>query len=264
MKKNNQFFPKKSLGQNFLIDLNIIKKIINLIGPGPKDSILEIGPGRGALTQHLINSCKRLILIERDQGLAFYIKKKWPWTELILMDARNAPWDRIHEKINKIVGNLPYNIASRLIWDICSTCTNLDLMVFTIQKEVAEKIAAKAGQKKYGLFSAWVQTFCDVELKFLIGPNCFFPRPKVQSQVVILRPKKNIVLDKVAQKRLSIFLKFCFKCPRKQLGNILRDSWNPDIDNYIGMRGFTKKTRPGMLTPKDFYELSRILYNFNR
>ena len=255
------FYPKKSLGQNFLIDQNIAKKIIGLLSLSSGDKVLEIGPGQGALTKYLNKNDIKLILIEKDKDLAISLKKEWPHLDILLMDALTFPWDKITGKLNKIIGNLPYNIASTLIWEICAHCFNIDLMVFTIQKEVAEKIGAKVGEKKYGPLSIWVQTFCEVKLEFSISPTCFNPRPKVMSQVITLRPR-NITLDNVTKKKLSRTLKLCFKTPRKQLGNILKKAWNPVIDKYLQKHSLKKEMRPQMLSPKNYLDLSKII-NFS-
>ncbi len=252
------FFPKKSFGQNFLVDKNIAKKIVELIGPNEEDKIIEIGPGKGALTQYLVDSSGYVLGIEKDKTLAFFLKREL-CVDVVLMDAMKFPWSRIRGKFNKIIGNLPYNIASSLIWDIVSNCGMVEKMVFTVQREVAQKIGARVGDKKYGVLSVWVQTFCDVKLGFTIGPSSFSPPPKVVSQVVVFSPKR-IDIEKDLKKRLIKTLRICFSSPRKQIGNLLKNYWNPVLKTLFEKRGLKKDFRPQRLTPQDFMEISKVIF----
>ncbi len=252
-------YPKKQLGQNFLIDKNIITKIIHLIEPEVEDVILEIGPGKGALTRYLAQMAKSLIAVEKDKGLIYDLNKDIPDAQFILMDALTFPWHRANGYFTKIVGNLPYNIATTLIFDIVAHFSRGKLMVFMVQKEVAEKICAKPGDKKFGVLSAWIQTFCDVKADIIIKPTCFYPRPKVLSQVILLIPKK-IELNKNTQEKLKKTIKTCFNNPRKQLKTILKNRWNSDLDDFFKKNKIREDARPNMLTPEQYLQLAETIY----
>ena len=252
------FIHKKSLGQNFLKDPNVLRKIVSIISPRESDKIIEIGPGQGALTGYLENSAGSILTIEKDMELGFYIKKNFN-VDVLVMDALDVCWSKINGKFNKIVGNLPYNIATTLIWDIAANSIGVEKMVFTVQKEVAEKIGAKVGEKKYGALSVWIQSFCDIRLEFQINPGSFFPRPKVMSQVIVLTPKK-IFLDKKTKTGLLKTLRICFSSPRKQLKNLLKCYWNEEVEEVFKRQKLSENMRPNMLSCEDYLELSKAIF----
>ncbi len=251
--------PKKALGQNFLIDKNIIQKIICVAEIDKRDHILEIGPGRGALTLPLYERAGRYIGVERDKKLALYLKQMEPGLFLIVMDGLTLPWKRVQKgSINKIIGNLPYNIASRLIWEISGFSRGYDRMVFTVQKEVAERICATAGEKNYGPLGVWVQIFCETKIEFFISPKCFRPIPKVTSATISLFPRRDVVFSEEDKKKLAFVIKSCFRSPRKQLGNLLKKSWSSDIEEFFQKEGLNRKMRPGELTPDQYKKLMEV------
>ena len=250
--------PKKSLGQNFLIDKNIIEKILAVAEISHRDRVLEIGPGRGALTLPLYERTEMYVGVERDIDLALYLKEIEPDISLIVMDALRFCWKKMEEGrlINKIIGNLPYNIASRLIWDICGFSRGYDKMVFTVQKEVAQRICAKVGEKNYGPLGVWVHIFCETKIEFFISPKCFRPVPKVTSATISLFPRKDVMLSEEEKKKLAFVIKYCFRSPRKQMGNLLKSKWSFDIEKFFQKEGLNKKMRPGELTPEQYKKLT--------
>lgn len=252
-------YPKKHLGQNFLIDKNIITKIINLIDPKESDVILEIGPGRGALTTYLAQRAKSLIAVEKDKELIFDLKRNIPYAKFILMDALTFPWNRASVYFTKIVGNLPYNIATTLIFDIVPHFDTGKFMVFMVQKEVAEKICAKVGEKKFGILSVWIQTFCNVYADIIIKPTCFYPKPKVLSQVILLKPK-GIRLSEQTKQKLKKAIKLCFNNPRKQLKSILKVHWNNKLEEFFRQNQIRIDARPNALNPEQYLQLSEIIF----
>lgn len=251
-------YPKKHLGQNFLIDNNIISKIVEIIDPNEDDFILEIGPGQGAITTHLAKKARLVFAIEKDRELIVELKNLLTNVQLILMDALNFPWERGNNRFTKIVGNLPYNIATTLIFDIVPNFSHGKNMIFMVQKEVADKICAQVGTKNYGLLSVWVQTFCDTTKSILVKPTCFYPRPKVLSQVVILKPK-GVTLSQQKLTKFKNTLKFCFNRPRKQLKSILKHRWNESVDEFFEQNQIDLKSRPNMLTHENYLQLSEII-----
>ncbi len=190
-------FLKKSLGQNFLIDKNVIKKIINSVQIKNKN-IIEIGPGKGALTKEILKKDpKSFLLIEKDDMLSkilkdkFFDKKK---IKIVNQDVLKFNFSKIKKK-SIIFGNLPYNISSQILVKIIklkglsSKCSDI---IFMFQKELGEKIIANFPSSNYGRISILSSYKLNTINKFNISPNCFFPKPKVQSMVIHFQPKKKI------------------------------------------------------------------------
>lgn len=216
---------KKSLGQNFLQDKNIAHKIVDALKIEPSDRLMEIGPGPGMLTRFILEAGpSSLSLVEKDDAMAAAWAKEAAKESLPIsvmnMDALKIDWPSYVEPI-KIIGNLPYNVASPLIWDIVSLTPGLKRAVFMVQKEVGERLAAAASSSAYGALSIWVQSFTRPRLEFLVPPQVFKPRPKVYSAVVSFEPLPKEEWPEKPEV-LSYILKMFFQQRRKQLGGILR------------------------------------------
>ncbi len=251
--------PKKHLGQNFLIDNNIIEKIISVAEIGDKDRVLEIGPGKGALSLPLYSRAGLYVGVEKDLELALYLRAIEPEMSIVVMDAQRLSWEKVQRlSINKVLGNLPYNIASLLIWDICAFAKGYDRFVFTLQKEVAERICSRAGDRNYGPLGVWVQVFCETKMEFLVSPNSFRPIPGVTSAVVSLVPRRDVTLSKEEKKKLAFVIKYCFRSPRKQIGNLLKKKWSSDMDEFFQKEGLDRKMRPCELTFVQYKKLMRL------
>lgn len=259
MKNMHEPKAKKSLGQNFLQDKNIARKIVKAIQIGPSDQIIEIGPGPGMLTGFILDAGPaELTLIEKDNYLAQNRSDEAalqlvPVT-VLNMDAMKVDW-RSYTAPCKVCGNLPYNVASPLMWDIVSRATGLTRAVFMIQKEVGERLCAKPSTSAYGALSIWVQSFCNVELQFLVPPQVFKPCPKIYSAVVSFaplpaaeRPQKPEVL--------SYLLKMFFQQRRKQLGGILR-AHGYDT-SALEVHGINPMDRPENLSVAQYKALAQI------
>lgn len=251
--------PKRSLGQNFLRDENIARNIVSALDIGPGDHVLEIGPGRGALTKHIVErNPKRFLVLEKDDALADALET-WPRPpEIHRGDALAFPWESLAaDGPWKIVGNLPYNIASPLMWDIVSRAP-LALAVFMVQLEVGLRIKAPHDCKQYGALSVWIQNYVGVELLFKVPPQVFYPPPKVTSAVLRFSPK---VVQPTAQAgaALTKALHLCFQSRRKQLGTILKSK---GINNYVQVLealGIDPAQRPETLEPERFLALANSL-----
>ncbi len=253
--------PSRRFGQNFLIDSNICKKIVRHLEPQPNEAVIEIGPGKGALTEWLLAYETKLILLERDIYLARRLKQSWPHVPVIVADAMQVNWKKINRlSYNKVIGNLPYNIAGSLIWILVSNLINFSKMVFTVQKEVAQRMTAQAGNKTYGPLTVWIQNFAQIKYEFTISPQVFRPRPKIDSAVISIYP---ISLESYPQdpEKLSKIINICFQKRRKQLGKILQSYWTSDIDKWLEIQGLEKECRPEQLSPLQFRGLSQIIKN---
>lgn len=252
---------KKSLGQNFLIDQNICRKIVDAVRPGEDDFIIEIGPGQGALTGHLAGAgVRKLVAIEMDDSLAQRLNAEYPLLEVVRMDATKYPWSELNETGPcKIIGNLPYNVGSKLIWDIVSTVTTLERAVFMVQHEVAQRLTAEPGNKTYGGLTAWVKNFCTTNYLFKVPPTVFRPKPKVDSAVVSFSPLPvEARLRNDEKEGLARLIKQLFQQRRKQVRTILKKQWTPEVEQWFVDQGIEPTIRPEKLTPEQFASLSRL------
>lgn len=248
--------PKKSLGQHFLINQGICRKIVDLLAPAPADNLLEIGPGPGALTSFLLKAAhRRMLLIEKDDWWARE-RLKDGGAEILAMDALEFPWRNLcAEGEWKLVGNLPYNIASPLIWDIVADCHCWLRAVFMVQKEVGERICARPGSRCYGALSVWVQCHARAFLEFTVKPNSFRPPPRVDSCVIRLEPLPDQPLFPA---RLKQLLALCFQQRRKQLGGIFRRAAQPVLEAGLEKLGLDPRLRPENLDCGQFLALARF------
>ncbi len=253
-------FAKRSLGQNFLCDPNTARRIVAALDIGPQDRVLEIGPGRGALSEHVCAAGPAVYrTLEKDSTLAAELRRVLPGVDVLEADALAYPWHGLSQDGTwKLLGNLPYNIASPLIWDIAATGSGIERAVFMVQYEVAERLCAQAGCKAYGALGAFVGNFMHARLLFKVGPQVFRPRPKVDSGVVLFLPRPDRP-DEKSSLALARLLRMCFQKRRKQLGNILKDIYGPELEDFLSKRCLTRATRPEELSPDTFRELAQLL-----
>jgi len=258
---------KKSLGQHFLHDSGICRRIVAALDLGPGDRVLEIGPGPGALSRWIAEARPAAYAaVEKDTALARDFGRAYPGAAVAAADALDCRWERLAPEGEwKLAGNLPYNVASPLIWEMVSRCRGMERLVCMVQKEVGRRLAAAPGSGEYGALSVWVQSFVAVRRLFDVGPGAFVPRPRVDSAVLALRPLPDGPLRRPAGQAgfrpaaLSGLLRQCFQQRRKQLGGILRSRWSSRVEEWLGARGLAPSVRPEELSPSDFQMLSNIL-----
>ncbi len=252
---------KKSLGQHFLKDVRISTRIVDLLRIEPKDRVLEIGPGPGALTDIIhARGPAEFRLIEKDSHWAGYHARQErtePKIDVLNADALDFPWESL-EGPWKLISNLPYNVGSPLIWDMVSRIPELVRAVFMVQKEVAERLYAKPGTHDYGALSVWVQSFVRVEWGFVVGPGSFSPPPKVDSAVVTFVPLPQEERPGHPE-ALARVLKLCFQLRRKQLQSILKRAGYADAAERLAGLGIAPEARPETLSPRTFQALARVL-----
>jgi 16S rRNA (adenine1518-N6/adenine1519-N6)-dimethyltransferase len=249
---------KRSLGQNFLVDQNVAVKIVASLQTEPGEIVLEIGPGNGALTGLLAQRARRVLALEKDLSLARRIKGCWPEIGVIGGDALRFDWRRLEGRVDRVVGNLPYNVASPIMWELARSGRGLRRLVFTVQKEVAQRVASPPGSREYGGLSVWMQSFVRVRHGFEVSRNVFQPRPGVTSAVLILEPRP--VSERPADPdSLSRLIHLCFQKRRKQLARILRERWNESLEDWLRREGLDRRHRPEDLSPAQFESLSRVL-----
>jgi 16S rRNA (adenine1518-N6/adenine1519-N6)-dimethyltransferase len=212
---------RQKLGQHFLVAGRILERIARAACGDHVPLVVEIGPGRGALTEKLLEHADRVAAIELDHSLADYLRARFPQVTLLEANALDADWSQWGAGV--LTGNLPYYIATPLISRYLRSPGLLKHAVFLIQKEVAERITAKPGTRDYGYFSVECQFLAHAEFLLTVPPGAFQPPPKVDSAVVRLTPKP-------APADTDVFLRFvsvCFRQKRKTLRNNLRGFYDP-------------------------------------
>ena len=238
----------------------LAQRIVHLLDIGPHDRVLEIGPGPGALSGFLrLAGPGALVLLEKDAHWAAE-RQRANEGQAVIMDALRLPWERITSAWPwKLIGNLPYNIASPLIWDAVSLARGLTRAVFMVQKEVALRIAAPPGGKSYGALSVWVQSFVSPKIAFSVGPGMFNPPPKVDSAVIVLTPlPPGQRADRPEE--LARLLRLCFQNRRKQLQTIFKQNKMEHALHVLQDMKINPQNRPETLSPLLFQELSSKLY----
>lgn len=222
-----QHKARKRFGQNFLIDHGIIRDIVRSVHPHKDDVIVEIGPGKGAITQLLADACNNLNVIELDRDLVPWLKVKFekhPNFQLFQADALQFDFSQLitADKPLRIVGNLPYNISTPLIFHLLSYANKVQDMHFMLQKEVVKRMAAQPGESAYGRLGIMVQYYCAVEDLFDVPPTSFDPAPKVDSAIVRLIPHKQLPHVANNIKTLETLVNVAFQQRRKTLRNSLK------------------------------------------
>ena len=254
-------FAKKSLGQNFLTDKNIIKKIINLVTIKNKN-IIEIGPGEGALTNEILyRSPKSLSLIEKDFFLSKKLKNKYLKSKNIKVfnqDILKFNIEKICKENTVIFGNLPYNISSQILVKMLKFNKwppKFTDLIFMFQKELGEKIIGKFSSSNYGRLSILSNYRLNIFNKFLVSPNCFFPKPKVNSLVIHFTPKK--ILPNIKNiNNLENTTNILFSNKRKMINKNIKKLLNEKEINKIG--GIKLNSRPSEIKPEIFYRITEL------
>lgn len=250
--------PKKSLGQHFLRDPGILRRIAELLEVEPGDTVLEIGPGPGGLTAALTATGCRLVAIEKDRDLIAALRDHFPALTLIEGDALELDW---HELTGlgptRIIGNIPYNITSPLL-EKALLPPRPRCIVFLVQKEVAERVAAPPGGPEYGALSVGIQAVAKVEKRFTVPAGAFRPAPKVDSAVLRLTP---LAAPLIPDAMIGAFRRFTvglFGFRRKQLLRGLRQLTGESagrVGEWLAAAGVGPQQRPQELSPEEFATL---------
>lgn len=253
--------PRKRFGQHFLHDPAVVRRLVDTIGPGLEIALVEIGPGLGVLTRPLLQSVQRLDVVELDRDLAARLESDpacRPALRVHTADALNFDFCALAEERGRaltVVGNLPYNISTPLIFHLLDQSACIRDMLFMVQREVAERLAAAPGGGHYGRLSVMVQYRCRVERLFGVGPGAFNPPPKVESAVVRLTPQTPApaARDEPALARL---VRAAFSQRRKTLRNALRTLVS---EEGIRAAGIDPRRRPETLSVAEFVQLTNAL-----
>lgn len=253
--------PRKRFGQHFLCDQNIVQRIVAAIHPAPADFLVEIGPGQGALTLPVLKLSRRLDVVEFDRDLIPELESRTSGRgDLIIHEADALSFDfaSLHRgaRMLRVFGNLPYNISTPLLFHLLTFAPIISDMVFMLQKEVAERLAAEADADDYGRLSVMMQYHCDVDLLFDVPPSAFFPPPKVQSSIVRLTPYREFPFVADNYELFADVVKHAFGQRRKTLRNSLKQLIDAETWERMPVRS---DLRAEDLSVKDFVTISNTL-----
>ena len=259
-----QHRAKKRFGQNFLVDTNIIDKIIHSINPQAEDHIIEIGPGLGALTQPLLKTLNRLDAIELDRDVIPQLKTLEGSEKLHIHNIDVLAFDFTefkrsnfeHGKL-RITGNLPYNISTAVLFHLVSHRNCIHDLHFMLQKEVVERIAATTGSSDYGRLSVMMQLYFRISPLFTVAPQCFRPVPRVQSAIVRMVPRTSLAITNDEHDAFAALVRQAFSQRRKTLKNTLRGLCD---SGQIDAAGIDPGKRPQELGVEDYISLFRQLH----
>ena len=257
---------KRRFGQNFLIDPRKADGLVAALDIADTYTIIEVGPGAGALTERILRSGPRLISIELDKDLIGPLKGRFDADsnfdliegDIIKVDPANFAPDGF-----KLIGNLPYNISGAMIEWLIVYHRLVRLAIITVQREVGARLRAGPGSRDYGALSVMVQSFFDIKRLFDIPPGCFSPKPKVDSTALSLAPHRRIP-DDIEYPRFRDFLRACFARKRKTLANSLTAAGGPamsrkQVEKVLADLGFRPDIRSEQLTLSDFLKLHSII-----
>jgi len=251
MSKKTDHPFRKRWGQNFLADRNLLDKIVRTIDPKKSDSILEIGPGEGALTELIYPLVKEMVAIEIDPMLIEHLKNRESLKglnivhgDVLLQDIESLPV----KNLVRVIGNIPYNITSPIIFWLIEQLHFWDDAFIMMQKEVAERLSAVVGTKAYGRFTVVTGAYLNMEYCFTIPPDVFIPKPKVDSAIIRFTKKENPLISDEKYMRFNKLVSAAFSQRRKMLRNTLK-GWDihPDLQEQINF-----SRRPETLTIEEF------------
>ena len=247
---------KKRLGQHFLHDKNIINKIINHLEISEQDKFIEIGPGDGALTTPLLERLKDITLIEKDQDLIPILENKYSHKKVTIInqDILKCELSNLIKKNTRIVGNLPYNISTEIIFRLLPFFKDIKDLHFMLQKEVIDRIVATPGTKIYGRLSIMTQVYFTVKKLFDISPNVFTPKPKVDSAYIRLVPKNYIFDSLMHEKKFKDTVSTVFSTRRKMIKTSLKGIINSQLLQKISI---DPSSRPEILSVQNYIDISK-------
>lgn len=255
----NKVSPLKRFGQNYLQDQNIIKKIVSEIDPKENELIIEIGPGQGAITQKLLESKAHLTAIEIDKRVIDELQTRYTDLHLLQSDFLKLNLNQFidsSEKKLRVVGNIPYNITSPILFKLFENNTIVSDSVFMVQYEVAKRMTAKMGSKDYGILSVLLEYFGNTKLAFKVSPNVFYPKPNVDSAVVHIyfndkrdNPEFNLMFKSI--------VKSAFGNRRKTLKNSLSNGIFAEVN--FSKCGIDLSLRAEQLNVDDFIQLTEFV-----
>ncbi|MFZ1370830.1 MAG: 16S rRNA (adenine(1518)-N(6)/adenine(1519)-N(6))-dimethyltransferase RsmA [Ferruginibacter sp.] len=220
---------KKSLGQHFLKDDIVIEKIIAVLKESPFNNLLEVGPGTGALTRHLLGIPGiDFKAVELDDEKVVYLNKKYPAMEGKIIHQSFLDMDKPFDEPFTVIGNFPYNISTQILFKVLEWKDDVPCIIGMFQKEVAQRAASKEGSKVYGVLSVLMQAYYEIEYLFDVSNECFDPPPKVQSGVIRMK-RKTTALDYKSERAFWVLVKTAFNQRRKTMRNAVKSLFPADV-----------------------------------
>lgn len=268
-KTDRSFRPTKKLGQNFLTDTNVISRILDSAALNSQDLIIEVGPGKGALTGRIAAIVNKIYAIEKDNFLFDELNKKYATlNNLVIINEDALKTDFRSFECNtkiKFIANLPYNITSPILSKLTENRAIFSKIIIMIQKEVGSRLASEPGNKTYGALSVMIQTYFDVTHLFTVLPGSFRPKPKVDSVVIKLVPTQQYCSSIKDTKLYSRVVKSSFSSRRKMINNSLRNEFDKeDIEICLSKAGINGKNRAETLSISEFIQLSNSFYELQQ
>jgi len=260
--------PRKKWGQHFLVDQNILNKVIRTAQVGKEDVVLEIGPGLGEMTLALARQAKRVIAVEIDPKLVEILREKvkgYSNVEVVREDILKADFNPFLDQEGhpiKVVANLPYQISTPLLFRFIESREIFTTLTLMLQKEVAERMVASPGSKSYGPLSVFVQLVSNLSIRFFVKPSAFFPPPKVESAVLQMAWREKPLVDLTDEDWFKKVVKGCLGYRRKTLLNALKHSglsFPQGVEERTEKLGIDLHRRPETLTIQEFGRLAEAL-----
>jgi 16S rRNA (adenine1518-N6/adenine1519-N6)-dimethyltransferase len=256
--------PRRRFGQHFLTQARIAERIVALAQLSGREVVLEIGPGRGALTSLLAAAARELWLVEIDRELSAALRERYAGNPAVHLIEGDALAIDLGERLRPhapvvVVANLPYNIATPLLMGLIERPDVFGRLVLMLQREVASRLSATPGTKAYGALSVMFQLQASVRSSFTVGPAAFTPRPKVDSAVVLIEPRRPAGITGEELHEVRQVVRAAFSQRRKQLGNALAVLAS-DAAGALGRAGVDRRRRPETLTPREFVAVTRAIH----
>jgi len=259
--------PRRSLGQHFLIDKNIVHKIVRLAELQPGETVLEIGPGRGILTEALLDSSGLVVAVELDAALCAHLRAtlgRRSNFRLVEGDALTFDYAQVPSPF-LVVANLPYYVSTPLLFRLLEDRRRIDRLVLMLQEEVVARLAAAPGGKDYGALSIAAQFYCEVRQAFRVPPTCFRPKPQVGSAVVVLTPLRKPRVSVADEAFFFRIVRAGFAHRRKALPNSLRDEGFEGAPTAAALEqaGIDPRRRAETLSIEEFAALTDALLSLS-
>jgi len=256
--------PRKRLGQHFLTDRTVLQRIADALAPSKDDIVVEIGPGRGALTDLLAERAKKVVAIELDRDLVPYLRTRYALAGNVEVIERDVLELRLADVAGTdflLAGNVPYYITTPILFHALEP-PRPSRAVYLVQREVAERVVAPPGSRTYGALSVNVQGFAHAELVGHVPPGAFRPPPKVDSAILRVTPRSDPVVPAPLEPRFRTLVQEAFGLRRKQMRRVLRTIASvgaDEADRVLTVAGIDPEARPETLSPEDFARLLRAL-----
>jgi 16S rRNA (adenine1518-N6/adenine1519-N6)-dimethyltransferase len=253
---------RKSLGQHFLNDRRILQRIVDALELTGEETVVEIGPGRGSLTELLLPSARRLVLIEYDRALAAQLRDRYAGTASVTVveaDVLEVNLSEVARGPYHLVGNVPYYITTPILFHALEA-PRPNRAVYLVQREVAERIVAAPGSDDYGALSVNIQSVANATLLFRVAPGSFVPPPKVESAVIRIDPRPDPIVASDEETIFRRFVRDAFGMRRKQMRRVLREVLEVDADRSTALlvsAAIDPAARPETLSPEDFARVVR-------